>query len=143
MVALPLALGLAGKAGAAAITVAAPQVIGATQAGAYAVGGGEIDLGIQFFVGGVLLITAACFVWLAYLMLSCPPEENAMAAFETDTSFRDRVANDPRIQKYLDAASLAHTFDMNRQLRYVDAIFDRVFGTHPPGESGREKTANR
>jgi adenylosuccinate lyase len=70
-------------------------------------------------------------------------QENAMAAFETDTSFRERVANDARIAKYLDAAALAHTFDMNRQLRYVDAIFDRVFGTHPAGESGREKTAGR
>jgi len=29
--------------------------------------------------------------------------------------------------KYLDAAGLAHTFDLHRQLRYVDAIFARVF----------------
>jgi adenylosuccinate lyase len=63
-------------------------------------------------------------------------QENAMAAWETDTSFRDRVANDPRIAKYLDATALAHTFDLRRQLRYVDAIFDRVFGAHPAGETG-------
>src|SRR5277367_3454537 len=61
-------------------------------------------------------------------------QENAMAAWETDTSFKDRVANDARITKYLDAAALAHTFDLQRQLRYVDAIFDRVFGAHPAGE---------
>ncbi len=61
-------------------------------------------------------------------------QENAMAAWETDTSFRDRVAGDPRITKYLDAKALAHTFDLQRQLRYVDAIFDRVFGAHPAGE---------
>jgi adenylosuccinate lyase len=61
-------------------------------------------------------------------------QENAMAAWETDTSFRDRVANDPRITKYLDAKALAHTFDLGRQLRYVDAIFDRVFGAHPADE---------
>jgi adenylosuccinate lyase len=61
-------------------------------------------------------------------------QENAMAAWESDTSFRDRVANDPRITEYLDAAALAHTFDLHRQLRYVDAIFDRVFGAHPAGE---------
>ena len=29
-------------------------------------------------------------------------QENAMAAFESDTSFRERVANDARITKYLD-----------------------------------------
>ena len=54
-------------------------------------------------------------------------QENAMAAWESDTSFRDRVARDARITKYLDAAALAHTFDLQRQLRYVDAIFARVF----------------
>jgi adenylosuccinate lyase len=54
-------------------------------------------------------------------------QENAMAAWETDTSFRDRVEKDPRITKYLDAKALAHTFDLQRQLRYVDAIFARVF----------------
>jgi adenylosuccinate lyase len=61
-------------------------------------------------------------------------QENAMAAWETDTSFRERVAADARITKYLDAKALAHTFDLQRQLRYVDAIFDRVFGAHPAGE---------
>ncbi len=62
-------------------------------------------------------------------------QENAMAAWERDSSFRDRVANDPRITKYLDATELARTFDLQRQLRYVDAIFDRVFGAHPAGEA--------
>jgi len=62
-------------------------------------------------------------------------QENAMAAWESDSSFRDRVANDSRITKYLDARELARTFDLQRQLRYVDAIFDRVFGAHPAGEA--------
>jgi adenylosuccinate lyase len=53
---------------------------------------------------------------------------NAMAAWETESSFRERVAQDARIAKYLDAKALAHTFDLQRQLRYVDAIFARVFG---------------
>jgi adenylosuccinate lyase len=70
-------------------------------------------------------------------------QENAMAAFESDTSFRDRVAADARITKYLDPAALAHTFDLNRQLRYVDAIFDRVFGAHRAGETAHEKSAGR
>jgi adenylosuccinate lyase len=61
-------------------------------------------------------------------------QENAMAAWESDTSFRDRVAADTRFAKYLDAKALAHTFDLRRQLRNVDAIFDRVFGKHPAGE---------
>jgi adenylosuccinate lyase len=54
-------------------------------------------------------------------------QENAMAAWETDSSFRERVVGDARVTKYLDAKALAHTFDLQWQLRYVDAIFARVF----------------
>jgi adenylosuccinate lyase len=54
-------------------------------------------------------------------------QENAMAAWESDGNFRDRVAADARISQYLDSKALAHTFDLQRQLRYVDAIFARVF----------------
>ena len=61
-------------------------------------------------------------------------QENAMAAWESDSSFRERVASDARVAKFLDAKALAHTFDLQRQLRFVDAIFDRVFGAHPAGE---------
>ncbi len=61
-------------------------------------------------------------------------QESAMATWETDTSFRARVAADPRIAKFLDSHALARTFDLQRQLRYVDAIFNRVFGAHPAGE---------
>jgi adenylosuccinate lyase len=70
-------------------------------------------------------------------------QENAMAAWETDTSFRERVAADPRFSKYLDPKALAHTFDLNRQLRYVDAIFDRVFGAHPAGEKSAAGSAGK
>jgi adenylosuccinate lyase len=55
---------------------------------------------------------------------------HAMAAWESDSSFRDRVAADKDIHKFLDEKALAHTFDLHRQLRAVDAIFARVFGRH-------------
>jgi len=55
-------------------------------------------------------------------------QSNAMAAWESETSFRDRVYADPDIRKFLDEAALARTFDLHRQLRAVDAIFRRVFG---------------
>src|SRR5258707_5843984 len=60
-------------------------------------------------------------------------QENAMSAWESETSFQDRVAADARITKYLDAKALAHTFDLQRQPHFVDAIFDLVFGGHPAG----------
>ena len=70
-------------------------------------------------------------------------QESAMAAWEADTTFRDRIATDARIAKYLDAKVLAHTFDLERQLRHVDAIFDRVFGAHPAGEKSAAGSAGK
>ena len=61
---------------------------------------------------------------------------NAMAAWESESSFRERVTKDSRITKFLTARELDHTFDLNRQLRNVDKLFDRVFGTHLAGERG-------
>jgi adenylosuccinate lyase len=63
-------------------------------------------------------------------------QENAMAAWESETSFRERVEQDARITKYLTAPELEKTFDLNRQLRNVDKLFARVFGAHPAGERG-------
>jgi adenylosuccinate lyase len=63
-------------------------------------------------------------------------QENAMAAWDSETSFRERVAKDLRITKFMNEKDLEHTFDLKRQLRSVDDIFARVFGTHPAGERG-------
>ena len=54
-------------------------------------------------------------------------QENAMAAWESEGSFRERVARDERITKFLQPAALARAFDLERQLHQVDAIFRRVF----------------
>jgi adenylosuccinate lyase len=54
-------------------------------------------------------------------------QENAMAAWESGGSFRERVAADARIGKFLDTAALGRVFDVRRQLRYVDELFTRVF----------------
>ena len=55
-------------------------------------------------------------------------QENAMAAWESDTSFRERVAADPHIAKFMNAAKIDRAFDLDRQLHQVDAIFKRVYG---------------
>ena len=62
-------------------------------------------------------------------------QENAMAAWESDSNFRERVAGDARMTKYLDAKALAHAFDLQRQLRHVNAIFARVFAEKAPEKS--------
>jgi len=68
-------------------------------------------------------------------------QEDAMAAWESETSFQERVGQDQRITKYLNAKELERTFDLNRQLRNVDKVFERVFGSHPAGERGVLRTA--
>ena len=60
---------------------------------------------------------------------------HAMAAWESETSFQERVSSDTNIRKFMDEKALAHTFDLKRQLRAVDAIFARVFGRHAGGAS--------
>jgi adenylosuccinate lyase len=60
---------------------------------------------------------------------------HAMAAWESETSFTDRIAKDAHVKKFLNKKALAHTFDLRRQLQAVDAIFHRVFKHKPPAES--------
>jgi adenylosuccinate lyase len=55
-------------------------------------------------------------------------QAHAMAAWESETSFKDRITADGNVRKFLDEKALALTFDLQRQLRAVDAIFARVFG---------------
>lgn len=54
-------------------------------------------------------------------------QSHAMHAWETDGDFRAAVSADPEIQNYLTGKGLAQTFSLDRQLRNVDTIFDRVF----------------
>jgi adenylosuccinate lyase len=53
---------------------------------------------------------------------------HAMAAWESEADFHAGVAGDENIRKFMDEKALAHTFNLQRQLRAVDAIFARVFG---------------
>jgi adenylosuccinate lyase len=55
-------------------------------------------------------------------------QEQAMAAWESDGNFHERIAGDPRIAKYLDAGGIERAFGLERQLHAVDDIFRRVFG---------------
>jgi len=53
-------------------------------------------------------------------------QKHAMSAWKNDLVFRDLVAADPEITARLRRENLAKTFDLNRQLSNVDAIFERV-----------------
>jgi len=54
-------------------------------------------------------------------------QRHAMAAWEHDGDFRAAVEADPAITALLNRERLAETFSLERQLKHVDAIFERVF----------------
>jgi adenylosuccinate lyase len=55
-------------------------------------------------------------------------QSHAMRAWKEDLVFRDEVAQDPKITALLSSEKLDRTFDYERQLGNVDAIFKRVLG---------------
>ena len=54
-------------------------------------------------------------------------QRHAMEAWENESDFRAAIESDPEILALLSREKLADTFSLDRQLRHVDAIFDRVF----------------
>jgi adenylosuccinate lyase len=56
-------------------------------------------------------------------------QRNAMRAWEGGESFRELVGQDDDIRKRLNQKDLENVFALERQLRHVDRIFERVFGT--------------
>ena len=56
-------------------------------------------------------------------------QAHAMKAWEEEGDFRAAIEADPEIGKVLSAPQIAEAFSLERQLRNVDKIFARVFGT--------------
>ncbi len=61
-------------------------------------------------------------------------QTHAMRAWREELVFKDEIAADPAITSRLSAEKLAHAFDLSRQLKNVDAIFNRVLGNRALGE---------
>jgi adenylosuccinate lyase len=53
---------------------------------------------------------------------------HAMRAWEEDLDFRAAIESDPEIRAALKPEQIAEAFSLDRQLRNVDKIFERVFG---------------
>ncbi|MFZ0594198.1 MAG: adenylosuccinate lyase [Bryobacteraceae bacterium] len=56
-------------------------------------------------------------------------QDHAMRAWESGGDFQAAIVADPVIRQYLSNAALDETFSLARQLRHVDNIFARVFGS--------------
>jgi adenylosuccinate lyase len=55
-------------------------------------------------------------------------QAHAMEAWDHDGDFRDAIMADTEIARFLTKQQLAETFSLERHLRNVNRIFDRVFG---------------
>jgi adenylosuccinate lyase len=85
----------------------------------------ELTKGLVF--SGQLLLDLAAAGMLredAYRVV----QAHAMQAWEQEGDFRAAMENDPQVRKLLSPAQIAESFSVSRQLRNVDAIFERVFG---------------
>ena len=58
-------------------------------------------------------------------------QRNAMLVWEEGADFRAALAGDADIAALLDGETLDELFDLDRHLRHLDTIFDRVFGAAP------------
>jgi adenylosuccinate lyase len=86
----------------------------------------NLDMTRGLVFSGQLLLDLAAAGMLreqAYALV----QRHAMEAWENDGDFRAAVESDPEISALLSRNKLAETFSLDRQLRHVDAIFDRVF----------------
>ena len=57
-------------------------------------------------------------------------QKHALSAWDEGDHLYDRLARDPELGKVLDPDELVECFDLDRQLRNVDAIFERTLAAH-------------
>ena len=55
-------------------------------------------------------------------------QRNAMKVWDEDRDFRALLAEDAEVKKLLTPTELSQCFDLDQQLRHVDAVFERVLG---------------
>jgi adenylosuccinate lyase len=60
-------------------------------------------------------------------------QRNAMRSFHEKVDFKTLLLADPDVTRVLPPAEIERAFDLNAQLKHVDAIFDRVFHEVPVG----------
>jgi adenylosuccinate lyase len=68
---------------------------------------------------------------------------HAMRAWKEGLNFRDMVFKDPEITRRVPAKAVQRAFDLNRQLRHIDAIFARVFRAEQPRSKGAKQSKRK
>jgi adenylosuccinate lyase len=88
----------------------------------------NLDLTKGLVFSGQLLLELAAAGMLreqAYRLV----QSHAMRAWETEGDFRAAIEADPEIRAVMSPEQIGEAFSLERQLRNVDKIFARVFGT--------------
>jgi len=91
--------------------------------------GRNVDLTKGLVFSGQLLLDLAAAGMLrekAYKIV----QTHAMKAWEEESDFRAAIEADPEVRAVLSPEQIAGSFSLERHLRHVDGIFDRVF--HEP-----------
>ncbi len=86
----------------------------------------NVDLTRGLIFSGQLLLDLAAAGMLredAYRLV----QSHAMESWESEGDFRAAVQADPEIRRHLSQTQFDQVFSLDRQLKHVDAIFDRVF----------------
>jgi adenylosuccinate lyase len=68
---------------------------------------------------------------------------HAMRAWNEGLNFRELVLKDSKITGRVPAKAVQRAFDLNRQLRHIDAIFARVFGAGQPRSKGAKQSKRK
>jgi adenylosuccinate lyase len=86
----------------------------------------NLDLTKGLVFSGQLLLDLAAAGMLreqAYALV----QRHAMEAWDAESDFRAAIEADPEVNALISPQKLAETFSIERQLKYVDSIFARVF----------------
>ena len=75
----------------------------------------------------------------AYLLV----QRNAMRSHDEGVDFKSLLLADPEVTAVLDAAGIERAFDLDVQLRHVDAIMDRAFAAAPKEGSDTRAASGR
>jgi adenylosuccinate lyase len=70
-------------------------------------------------------------------------QNHAMRAWKEDRDFHELVVNDPEISGRVSRAKIERAFDLKRQLRNIDKIFERVFAKRTMGKKATAKRKKR
>ena len=70
-------------------------------------------------------------------------QRNAMLSYAEQRDFKTLLQSDTDVQRVLSAAEIERAFDLREQLKHVDDIFDRVFGSTDKADTAELASAAR